>query len=559
MRIADSFHTRIALLVAAASAVLVSLATAQQTGTGDLGGDLLNSLSRGTVPTAVQPSVTARSVPMESVVNPDEYVVGPSDGFGVTIWTSPPIVANAVVSPEGTLIVPMVGEIRVADLTLTKARAAVLEEIHKRFISARATVTLTAPRMLVVNVLGEVLVPGTYTLSPTDRVSRAIEAANQVMRSQRVEEELALQEARKRQSQRLIVVHHNDGTDQHVDLARYAAEKIDSLNPYLRGGDVIVVPRLREIRGFIGIYGAVHLPGRLEYVPGDSLHTLLDLGYGFTNDALVDSVEVYRYNQAGKETTSIVVDMSKPWTDMALQQGDRVVVRRRADQRGDPRVTVVGEVKYPGTYPIAREGTSLSEIIAMAGGFTSRAALSSASVVRRAVTPLELEAERLASYTGGVPPEDTLYYGVETASRLQGERVSTDFVALFARHDTTRDVTMKDGDVITVPTIDPTVYVFGQVVLPGHVPYEPGRDYEYYIAKVGGYTDRARTGGVRIVKASTKQWLDPSDTQIEEGDYIWVPMVTEHNFAYYINVVSQAAGIIGVAVSLAILVAQLKK
>ncbi len=72
-------------------------------------------------------------------------------------------------------------------------------------------------------------------------------------------------------------------------------------------------------------------------------------------------------------------------------------------------------------------------------------------------------------------------------------------------------------------------------------------------------TDRARSGGIRVVKASTKQWLDPGDTQIEQGDYIWVPMVVEHNFAYYVNVVSQAAGIIGVAVSLAVLVVQINK
>ena len=175
------------------------------------------------------------------------------------------------------------------------------------------------------------------------------------------------------------------------------------------------------------------------------------------------------------------------------------------------------------------------------------------------MTPTELESERLASYTGGVPPEDTLYYSVETASRLQGERVATDFVALFERGDSTRDVTMKDGDVITVPAVDRSVYVFGQVVLPGHVPFEAGKDYEYYIEKAGGVTDRARSGGIRVVKASTKQWLDPGDTQIEQGDYIWVPMVVEHNLAYYINVVSQAAGIIGVAVSLAVLVVQIKK
>ena len=534
-------------------------AAGQQVGTSDLGSDWLSALGRGAATQAVQPTVTTRSVALESTVDPDEYIVGPSDGFGVTIWTSPPIVANTVVTPEGTLLIPSVGEIRVADLSLTKARAVILDEIRRRFISAKATVTLTSPRTVIVTVLGHVLVPGTYVLSTTDRVSRAIEAANQVARSQKVEEELNLQYMRTLQSKRLIVVHHRNGTDQAVDLSRYAAENLYTLNPYLQGGDVIVVPRVNEHRGLIGVYGAVHLPGRLEYVPGDSMHTAIDLAYGCTEEAITDSVELYRYDRSGKEKQQTVINLNQSGSDMPLEAGDRIVVRRKPDLRGDPRVVVSGEVRFPGTYPISREGTRLTQIIAMAGGFTSQAALSSATVVRQAVNPTEIESEKLASYTGGVPPEDTLYYAVETASRIQGERVSTDFVALFQQGDSTRDVTMKDGDVITIPAIDLSIYVFGQVVLPGHVPFEAGRDYEYYIKQAGGLTDRARTGGIRVVKASTKQWLDPSDTKVEEGDYIWVPMVTEHNFAYYVNVISQAAGIIGVAVSLAVLAVQLKK
>ncbi|HTY59757.1 MAG TPA: SLBB domain-containing protein, partial [Bacteroidota bacterium] len=534
-------------------------AAGQQAGTSDLGSDWLSALGRGAATQAVQPTVTTRSVALESTVDPDEYIVGPSDGFGVTIWTSPPIVANTAVTPEGTLIIPSVGEIRVADLSLTKARAVILDEIRRRFISAKATVTLTSPRTVIVTVLGHVLVPGTYVLSTTDRVSRAIEAANQVARSQKVEEELNLQYMRTLQSKRLIVVHHRNGTDQAVDLSRYAAENLDTLNPYLQGGDVIVVPRVNEHRGLIGVYGAVHLPGRLEYVPGDSIHTAIDLAYGCTEEAKTDSIELYRYDRSGRETQRTIINVNQTGSDMPLHAGDRIVVRRKPDLRGDPRVVVNGEVRFPGTYPISREGTKLSQIIAMAGGFTSQAALSSATVVRQAVNPTEIEAEKLASYTGGVPPEDTLYYAVETASRIQGERVSTDFVALFQQGDSTRDVTMKDGDVITIPAVDLSIYVFGQVVLPGHVPFEAGRDYEYYIRQAGGLTDRARTGGIRVVKASTKQWLDPSDTKVEEGDYIWVPMVTEHNFAYYVTVISQAAGIIGVAVSLAVLVVQLKK
>jgi protein involved in polysaccharide export with SLBB domain len=546
------------LLFVLAMLLIAGPADAQQS-TNDIGYDLFNTMGKGSVLPSVQSSVAPRIVPLESVVNPDEYIVGPSDGFAVTILTSPPLVTNVTVTPEGTLVVPSVGEIRLSDMTLTKAREAVLDQIHKRFISTRATVTLSVPRSVNVTVLGQILVPGTYTLSVTDRVSGAIDAANQVMRSQKVEDELALQGARSGQSHRLILVRHKDGREQRVDLARYAAERISTLNPYLREGDVIVVPSMNVARDVIGVYGAVHLPGRLEYVAEDSLHTMLALAYGFTDNARLDSVELYRYDRSGKETEHMVLNLTDGRTDLPLQPGDRLIVRQKVDLRGDPRVWVNGEVNYPGGYPISQEGTKLSLVVAMAGGFTSRAALSRSMVVRQGASLTQIESERLGSFTGGVPHDDSLYYGVETASRLQGERMSADFVALFEHQDTTQDVFLKDGDVITIPPVDRTVYVFGQVVLPGHVTFESGKDWEYYIARAGGLTDRARKGDIRIVKASTKQWLDPNDTRLEEGDYIWVPMVVEHNFGYYVNIIGQTASIIGVAVSLAILAVQLKK
>ena len=69
---------------------------------------------------------------LEGPVDPDKYFVGPSDVFSVNIWLSLPINFSVTVTPEGTLIVPTVGEIRVADCTLREAKKRVLEEIKKR-------------------------------------------------------------------------------------------------------------------------------------------------------------------------------------------------------------------------------------------------------------------------------------------------------------------------------------------------------------------------------------------------------------------------------------------
>ena len=86
-----------------------------------------------------------------------------------------------------------------------------------------------------------------------------------------------------------------------------------------------------------------------------------------------------------------------------------------------------------------------------------------------------------------------------------------------------------------------------------------GEKYKYYINKAGGYTDNARSGDVMIIKCGSRQWLSPSETKIEDGDYIWVPKDPIKPATYYWNIVGQTASIISVAVSIVLITIQLKK
>lgn len=245
--------------------------------------------------------------------------------------------------------------------------------------------------------------------------------------------------------------------------------------------------------------------------------------------------------------------------DFLLQAGDRIVVRGRTEARADYRVIVTGEVVQPGTYPITRNMTRLSEVVAAAGGFTPQASLKTSQLIRRSVNPTEIDLERLESLRGGVTPEDSAYYYLETALRIQKENVSVDFEALFARGDTTADVYLQTEDEVQVPMLRSTIYVFGQVVSPGHVGFRPGESYEFYIAQAGGFTERARSGDAKIVKAKTRQWLSPSETTVEEGDYVWVPKDPEYPFGYYLNTVAQVAAVLSVALSVVLLTVQISQ
>ena len=112
---------------------------------------------------------------------------------------------------------------------------------------------------------------------------------------------------------------------------------------------------------------------------------------------------------------------------------------------------------------------------------------------------------------------------------------------------------LRDGDEIHVAAKKRTVYVFGQIVNPGHILFVPGKDVNYYITQAGGVTIDARTD-IKVIKAATRQWLEPEKTIIEEGDYVWVPKEPYRPFGYYLTIYSQVFGIIATVVSLALLV-----
>ena len=507
----------------------------------------------------VTPAPQPRSIALEATIDPEKYYVGPSDVFSVNIWISPPVSFSLTVTPEGTLIIPTVGEIKVSDLTLAETKLRVLTEIRRKYISGEATVTLLAPRSVVVTVTGNVLFPGTLVLNSTDRVEKAIQEANRPEMTRR-EDVAAVQRS---MSTRNISLKRKDATVHRVDLKKYYATKDDQLNPFLREGDIIFVPSTNLVKNVIAVYGEVNSPGRYEYVKGDSITDLIKLAYGFTRFAITDSVELSKLDETARILSTQLVNaralMEGRMANIPLEPGDRIVVKAKPELRQDYRATVVGEVLYPGTYPITKNKTYLSELVRRAGGFTEFAAIKSAELNRSSVSAAEIQTERLLSLRSGVSQEDSAYFYAETELRIRKEIVNVDFGKLFLENDSTQDVILQTEDYIVAPSVKKTIYVFGQVVSPGHTPYLPGEDLDYYVRKACGFTHRARTGDVRIVKAKTKQWLSPRQTAIEEGDYIWVPKEPDRTFSYYMTILSQAASVLSVAVGIAVVIVQVTK
>lgn len=496
----------------------------------------------------------ATGVALEGPIDPEHYIVGPFDGISINLWSEVPLTFNTLVTAEGTLIIPTVGEIHVAGHSLKELKEVVAREVRRKYAKGEVGATLVSPRSFVVKVAGIVSNPGAYVVTSADRVDRAIYLAN-LLSITRVQQPNPLKLIEKEKSQapfqteeeqperqpslRNIKVYRGNGDTVNVDLIRYYATGDGTYNPYLLDGDIIVVPALNLSANSVSIQGAVRIPGRFEYHPGDSLSLMFKIANGPQAVAALESTELVRFNTDGKTFERRVVDARKVLNggmDIHLEPSDRVFVRWNRYLREEFNATVAGEVRQPGKYAITRDSTWLSEIVREAGGFTPEAAVSECKILRRTTSddPLagNLDYERLMEMRlSGMDREERDYFTYEAA--IKRGYVSVDFRKLFVEGNQSADVTLRDGDFIIVPSRNKTVYVFGQVAIPGHVTYVQGSNYRYYIEKAGGFSEAAKKDKVSVIKAGSKKWVSPEETQMEEGDAIFVPLKPERDIAYY--------------------------
>jgi protein involved in polysaccharide export with SLBB domain len=538
------------------------------------------------------------TVPMESTIDPEQYFVGPSDIINVGLWgplsaSLPLTSAPLVVTPEGTLIVPTVGEIKVAGLSLADVKERVSREVKKKYLDDDVTVTLLSPRSFLVKVSGAGLNQDTYVASAVERVDKLVTeairmhtisstAASQTMptsKEQGIEQgkeslvkETPVSEAKRNElkepakelSTRNILLRRRDGKSCRVDILLYYATGDGRYNPFLLDGDAIVIPRKDLERNFVSIYGAVNAPGQYEFVDDDSLTRIVKIAQGTTEIANLEDVIVSRLSGDGSRTDEIHLNLDAilqgTQADFPLHRGDRISVKEKTDLRGDYKVLVVGEVRQPGYIFITRQSTRLSKVIEEAGGFTEYASLPEAMILRSDQDfPEMTRGFSYARILRSIDPSpfDSLYYLASMRSNYR--TVVVDFPRLFTRHDSVQDVTILDKDVIIIPSNRNTVYVDGQVVNPGHVPFVPGQNFEDYIKNAGGYSEEADDGETRVIKGKTLEWMKPGDTTIESGDRIYVPRKPRREFIYYFNIFRDIFGIATGVVTIALLYIQLHK
>ncbi|RJP79804.1 MAG: hypothetical protein C4524_04570 [Candidatus Zixiibacteriota bacterium] len=476
--------------------------------------------------------------PLEGCIDPQTYLMGPGDLVGVHIMGDLDSELLSRVTADGTLRIATIGVFNVRERTFAQVREEILESARRSYQAGEIAVYLVELRSFKASVGGMVWTPGTYTLTATDRAVSLLALAGGFYDSRQVREDSSPGEvpaeferevkddeltAPTGYSTRRAELHHLDGTRDPVDLLLFLRAGRPEGNPYLRDGDFLLIPARDPRAGILGIYGAIHHQGEVEFLPGDNLETALLLAGGLTASAQRDSVEITRFTDATTFVTRYVHLDDPGILQMPLEPDDRVYIRTQTDYHLRHNVEVRGEVAKPGFYPVSPQGTPLADVIRLAGGFTPRASLKEATVTRRfGQDEVDSEYERLRTLQANQMSKLEYAYFRNKSLELKG-RVAVDLHRLYQEGDTTQNVLLRDQDIVDVPLATRTVTVSGQVNDPGILNYEPGQPPSYYIEKSGGYSWNAHRGRTRVIKAVSGRWLKPSKTLIEEGDTIFIP------------------------------------
>ena len=381
--------------------------------------------------------------PQMNIATPQNYVVGPGDQLIIDIYGASQQSLKLTVSPDGDVTVPEFGPIRVSGLSINAAQSKIRSKLGSYYQSSEIKASLGQTRSIMVNVMGEVRVPGTYTLSAFATVFHALYMAGGIsdlgtLRSIKVF----------RQGRQISV----------VDVYEFILNGRLAGNVRLQDNDVIQVGTYDCI---VDISGKVKRPMAYEMRKGESLSALLKYAGGFTGDAYKKLIRVLRNSEEMKSVYNVE---EFDFASFKLEDGDQVSIDQIYD-RFKNMVEIKGAVFRPGMYQYGEEVNSVRSLIERASGLTEEA-MTSKAVLRR------------------LKPNRTQ------------EVITIDLEGIL--RGSVADIPLQNEDILFIPTLAEhqnlrTLTITGEVIFPGTYEFADRMTIEDLILQAGGLTDRAST------------------------------------------------------------------
>ena len=287
--------------------------------------------------------------PNMNIATPENYVLGPGDAVFVDIYGASQKSEQVTISPDGFIVIEGFGPIQISGLTVAQANSRVRSQLGARYSSSKIRLSVGQTRTIVVNVMGEVKAPGTYTLSAFSSVFHALYMAGGPSKIGTL---------------RNIKVYRHNKLVSTVDVYDYILNGKLSGNVRLGDNDVIVVGSYDCL---VNVTGKVKRPMIYEMKKNESVGTLIDYAGGFAGDAYRKSVRVVR--KSGTQYSVFNVNEF----DMAsfhMADNDSVSVDSILPRYSN-MVEIKGAVFRPGMYQIGDHIYSVKTLMESSEGVTT--------------------------------------------------------------------------------------------------------------------------------------------------------------------------------------------
>lgn len=390
--------------------------------------------------------------PNVRLATPPNYQVGPDDELFIDIYGYSEISYTRKVSSDGTINVPLVGIITVGGMSVEQATARIrnrLSTVYPGIRSGNTNVRVAVGNIRTINVIltGNILRPGTYSLSSVSSIYNALYASGGPTENG---------------SFRMIELIRGGKKIATVDLYDFLLNGEFKNNVRLQDNDVIRVPTYNRR---VEIVGEIKTPGYFELLEGETLANLLKFTGGFTERAYKTRIKAFKNSLTERRISDI---NSSNFDTYLPNSGDKFFAEEILD-RFENRVVIEGAVFRPGTYEL-ESGLTLTQLIKKAEGLREDAFQNRGHILR-------------------------------LRDDLQTELVSFDIAKIISGQNP--DISLRREDVVTISSIlnlkeEFYVRVEGEVRQPGRLAFSEGMTLEDAILRSGGFKENATSQRIEV-------------------------------------------------------------
>lgn len=404
--------------------------------------------------------------PSANMAAPANYRLHTGDLVTIEIWGASQGTYECNISPDGYVTIEGVGPLKIGGMSVSEANSYLRSELGRKFSDSSIQLSVNETGSVQVQVLGEVNVPGTYTLSAMSSAFNALYAAGGINSIGTLRD---------------IKVYRQGRQISTIDVYDYMLNGNSRGDVRLCDNDIIIVGPYDAL---VCVRGKVKRPMYYEMKKNESLSTILKYTGGFTGDAYKKSIRLTRKNGA---EYSIHTVGEFDWNGFLVTDGDSIFVDS-VIARYSNMVEIKGAVFHEGMYQMDGNISTVRELVRAAEGLREDAFLGRAVMHRQ-------------------KPDMTLEVLAVDIKRIMDGCLA--------------DIPLRKNDVLYIPSKldmigEQTIKISGEVNYPGVYMYADNTTLEDIVLQAGGLTDAASTVKVDVSRRLGNPLATEDDQRIAE-------------------------------------------